>query len=66
MTGTHAGGLKAYLTNIKRDPDFYKRIGRKGGSKTGMKGFALNTKLAHIAGARGGKISRRGPAKHYD
>ena len=33
MAGTKAGGLKATATNIERHgKDFYKRIGRKGGS----------------------------------
>ena len=66
MVGTHAGGLKAYLTNTKREPEFYKRIGRIGGSKTGIKGFALDPALARAAGAKGGRMSRRGPAKHHD
>ena len=58
MAGTKAGGLKASLTNQKRfGKDFYRAIGRRGGQN------ASNPALARIAGAKGGKISKRGPAK---
>lgn len=30
MAGTKAGGKKAARTNMNNDPDFYRRIGRKG------------------------------------
>lgn len=61
MSGTREGGLKARETNLKKQgSDFYKRIGAKGGKKCGMKGFALNPELAKIAGAKGGRKSRRG------
>lgn len=64
MAGTKEGGLKACKTNYeKHGKDFYRNIGRKGGSKTGKKGFALNPELAKIAGRRGGLISKRGKAK---
>ena len=68
MAGTKAGGLKARETNIKlHGIDFYKRIGRMGG-KAGdpsKKGFASNIERAKKAGAKGGKISKRGPAKKH-
>lgn len=65
MGGTRLGGLRAAESNIKKyGEDFYKQIGRKGGlknSKDGVvKGFAVNRELASIAGAKGGRISRRG------
>lgn len=64
MAGTKIGGLKCAETNKRRQgADFYKRIGKLGGSKTGMKGFALNRELARRAGAIGGKLSRRGRNK---
>lgn len=45
-------------------PDFYREVGRKGGSVSGIaKGFALNPEKAAECGRRGGRISRRGPAK---
>lgn len=44
--------------------NYFKEIGRKGGSVTGVKkGFAANPRLAQIAGGKGGRISRRGKAK---
>lgn len=59
MAGTVAGGKKAAATNLARHgKDFYKNIGRIGGrNSTG--GFAANPELARIAGAKGGRISRR-------
>lgn len=60
MAGTKAGGLKAAQTNKDRHgSDFYKRIGAKGGQKGTTGGFAANRELARVAGAKGGKISRR-------
>ena len=72
MAGTKAGGLKAKVRNLAKDPDFYKKIGAKGGSNgkgPGYKGgFASNEvgedgltgrQRAKLAGAKGGKISRR-------
>lgn len=62
MPGSKAGGKKAAATNIERHgEDFYRRIGSMGGSRTGTKpkGFAANLELARIAGAKGGRISKR-------
>lgn len=67
MAQTKAGGLKAAKTNKERHgQDFYKRIGHIGGSvKTDKpKGFAVHRELAAIAGAKGGKISRRTGVKN--
>lgn len=64
MAGTKAGGAKAREANLKRyGEDFYKRIGAIGGRNGHTGGFAANPELARIAGAKGGHISRRGPAK---
>ena len=64
MTGTKAGGIKAAATNkAKHGHDFYKRIGTKGGQNGHTGGFASNPALARIAGAKGGRKSRRGKAK---
>ena len=64
MPGTREGGAKAAATNIKKyGPDFYSRIGRKGGSNGHTGGFAANPELAREAGRKGGKISKRGPAR---
>ena len=59
MAGTKAGGLKAAKKNLARDPNFYAKIGAKGGKNGKTGGFAANPALARIAGAKGGKISRR-------
>lgn len=62
MAGTKAGAKKTAATNIERHgEDFYRRIGAMGGSRTDTKpkGFAANPELAKIAGAKGGRISKR-------
>ena len=64
MSGTKAGGAKAAATNKRlHGDDFYARIGKIGGKNGHTGGFAANPKLAREAGAKGGKISKRGPAK---
>ena len=64
MSVTKAGGMKAAATNkAKYGKEFYARIGKKGGQNGHTGGFAANPALARIAGAKGGRISRRGPAK---
>ena len=61
MAGTKAGGMKAAATNkAKHGSDFYAKIGKKGGQLGRTGGFAANPELARIAGAKGGRISRRG------
>lgn len=62
MAGTRIGGLRAAKQNKAKDPDFYAKIGRKGGRNGHTGGFAANPQLARIAGAKGGKISRRRPS----
>lgn len=60
MAGTKAGGQKAAATNKARHgSDFYAKIGSKGGKNGNTGGFAANPELARIAGAKGGRISRR-------
>lgn len=67
MAGNKEGGKKAATTNLKRDPDFYKKIGAKGGRNgkgPGYKGgFAKSAEWARLCGTKGGKISRRGTTK---
>lgn len=73
MPGTLEGGRKAAITNkLRHGADWYASIGRKGGKNGTTGGFASNVKgkdgltgleRAKIAGAKGGKLSRRGPAK---
>lgn len=66
MSGTKAGGLKTVATNkLRHGEDFYKRIGAKGGRNGHTGGFAANRDLAVVAGAKGGRKSRRGDAKEW-
>ena len=58
---TRATLIKKYGSEEKAR-EFFQSIGRKGGKATGLKGFATNPELARIAGAKGGKKSRRKPA----
>ena len=60
MAGTKTGGKAAAKTNkSKYGKDFYARIGAMGGKKGHTGGFAANRELARLAGAKGGRISRR-------
>jgi hypothetical protein len=65
--------MKAAKTNLKlHGKDFYRRIGARGGRNGHTGGFASETvgrdgltglERARIVGIKGGRISRRGPAK---
>lgn len=68
MAGTIDGGKAAAATNKKKyGPDFYAKIGAKGGRKGRTGGFFANRELARAAGAKGGRISRRTKKKSdYD
>ncbi len=68
MAGNSIGGIKARDKNLAKDPDFYKKIGTIGGRNGTTGGFASEEvgkdgltghERSMIAGARGGKISRR-------
>ncbi len=59
MAGTKEGGRKAAAKNLAKDAFFYAKIGSKGGKMGHTGGFAANPELARIAGAKGGRISRR-------
>lgn len=73
MAGTKEGAIKAARTNLeKHGADFYSRIGRKGGRNGHRGGFASELRgsdgltgreRARTAGAKGGHLSRRGPAR---
>lgn len=70
MAGNRDGGRKAAATNMaKHGPDFYRNIGRKGGTNGHDGGFAskglgkdglTGPERAKIYGSVGGKVSRRG------
>lgn len=60
MAGTKTGGKAAAATNkAKYGADFYAKIGAMGGKKGKTGGFFANRELARLAGAKGGRISRR-------
>lgn len=59
MSGTSQGGKLTAARNLARDPQFYAKIGAIGGKRGHTGGFAANPELARIAGAKGGRISRR-------
>lgn len=74
MAGSKNGGLKAAKTNKERyGEDWYKKIGKIGGSRCGTEGGFASKKVgedgltgpqrAREAGKIGGKVSKRGPAK---
>lgn len=64
MSGTKEGGLRASATNKKiHGEDFYRRIGQKGGLAGHTGGFYARPELARIAGAKGGRKSKRGLSK---
>lgn len=61
MAGTIKGGRKAAIKNKAYDPDFYKKIGRKGGlgGKGTARGFALmSKKRVKELGRKGGSANR--------
>jgi general stress protein YciG len=61
MAGTKAGGKKAAATNKKKyGDDFYIKMGAIGGASSSTGGFYANRELARRAGAKGGRLSRRG------
>lgn len=66
MAGTKAGGKKAAATNRnKYGSEFYANIGRKGGQNGHTGGFAsMTSEQVRECGRKGGKISKRGPAKY--
>jgi uncharacterized protein len=73
VSGSIEGGFKAYETNKQRyGADYMRRIGAIGGRRGHSGGFASDTvgadgltgkERASIAGAKGGRISRRTKAK---
>lgn len=75
MPGTIEGGRKAAATNkAKYGDEFYSSIGRKGGKRSSTGGFAslkvgkdglTGAERAKLAGAKGGKLGKRGPAKRF-
>ena len=63
MAGSKLGGIKAREKILARDPDFYKRIGQRGGQNGNTGGFkylAEHDPEAHRkASSKGGSKSRK-------
>jgi len=60
MAGTKAGAAKTRETILARDPNHFKKIGRKGGMARVSKGFAvMPLEKRREAAAKGGAKSRR-------
>lgn len=69
VSGNSRGGKLAAAKNLARDPDFYRRIGARGGKKGRTGGFAsqevgedglTGPQRARVVGKIGGAVSRRG------
>ena len=59
MAGTKAGSKKSVATiKQKYGDDWYKKIGRKGGSVTGPNKQKKTKILTKLSGADGGRLSR--------
>ena len=63
MAGTKAGGDKVKNKVLLKNPNYYREIGRKGGSVSHpeTRFFHKNPGIAQTAGKKGGSISKRGP-----
>lgn len=60
MAGNKEGGLKARETNLARNPNFYRDMGRVGGRAKVPKGFALLPREVRVeAGRKGGRNGTR-------
>lgn len=67
MSGTIDGGKQAARTNKRRHGrNFYREIGRKGGLKSRGGGFQKGSEATRLAGAKGGRIGKRGKAIKYE
>lgn len=55
MAGTKEGGLKTAIANTAKDPDFYRKIGAKGGRKSKTGGFYGKPEFAREMGSLGSK-----------
>lgn len=64
-TGKSKGRKTAKTIKKRHGKNFYKIIGKKGGSvsRPSTRYFSCHPEIAKIAGAKGGRISKRGPAK---
>lgn len=67
MSQTPEGAIKAKATIIEKyGKDYFANMGKLGGQKSTSGGFGqgeMGRERARIAGAKGGRVSRRKPAK---
>lgn len=63
MGGTKDGAKKRTAKLLAQDPDYFRRIGAKGKKGGKLSPGSFTPQTAKIAGSKGGRISRRGPAK---
>ena len=70
ISGTKAGAAKAKIKILAKDPNFFKKIGSIGGKNSNTGGFASDKvgkdgltgkERSVVAGAAGGRISKRKP-----
>ena len=59
MAGTKAGGQKAAAKNLAKDPNFYAKIGSKGGKNGHTGGFAAGDAGFHRRGIACGDAAGR-------
>jgi len=60
VAGTKQGGYITRDKNLAKDPDYYKKLGSRGGSRrVATKGFGHPDIDAHEAGRKGGTAPRR-------
>lgn len=60
MAGTREGGIKQRATVLKKyGPDYFKRIGARGGKASNTGGFQKGSLAAKEAGKKGGSTSVR-------
>jgi general stress protein YciG len=65
MPGTREGGLQAAAKNKELyGEDFYKKIGKQGGTISKGGGFAKDSEMAALAGRLGGLKSRKDSSKY--
>ena len=63
MSGTAAGAAKSTARILEKDPDFFKKIGSRGGKNGTGHAFGHGKVDPREAGKVGGTISRRGRSK---
>lgn len=63
MGGTKDGAKKRTAKLLAQDPDYFSRIGAKGKKGGKYSSGSFTSETARIAGQKGGKKSKRGPAQ---